>query len=164
MDFFWRQIRNNNSNIHSDYEWISHCGKELNFIKTESCTTPIVLYDLLRKIDNNDSYRSYEMSLDDQEQNLFEFYLQFGGSLKIKFDPNKLIYDSNGGRLYHKISNEDKSIKCTLKNINELKDEKYGLIGSHLLIRLSNLHLLQENEFNSFYFKWNGIVYDIPNI
>eukprot|EP01084_Bolivina_argentea_P058611 107024_1 len=167
LDFFWRHIGDNDSlNIHKDYSWISHCGKELNFIKSQA-STPIIFYDIVRKI-NDDSYRTYENSLDENEQNNNEYYLQFGGSLKIPLNAQSLICDIDSGRLYHKIQDDNTTIKCTNIGENgkyELKRKKYGVIGSHLLLRMSNefqIVKMSENENSVYDFVWNGMIFDIP--
>ena len=170
LDFFWRNIRNNTSNVHPEYPWISHCGRELNFIKCEA-SIPIVFHDLIRKVDDdNDQYRSYEVSLDEAEQNNFEFFLQFGGTLRVPLDPSQLKCDLETGRLYHAIPQGVKSVKCSNvaeNNNRALQGMRYAVIGSHLLLRMINefeIVRMSSTEDSLYRFKWNWKLYDIPSI
>merc|ERR1712228_963653 len=142
------------------YSWISHCNKELNFIKSEA-STPIIFYDLMRKT-NVSEYRTYENTLDYHEQNENEYYFQFGGSLKIALTPHSLKCDMETGRLYYRIPDDNKTIKCS--NIDQngqfmTTSEKYGVIGSHLLLRMTNefqiVKMMEIDDTICYQFEWN---------
>merc|ERR1719361_1233936 len=161
LDFFWRNIRNNTSNVYPEYPWISHCGRELNFIKCEA-SSPIIFHDLIRRVDDDENqYRSYQVSLDEVEQNNFEFFLQFGGSLRIPLDPSQLKCELESGRLYHAIPNDVKSVKCSNVIGNDEKSTlhgmRYAVIGSHLLLRMINefeIVRISNDEDTLYQFKW----------
>lgn len=74
LNLFYRNITKNNTNNHPLYEYISNCGKEINYIKSKN---PIVF----QKLENE--------------------YLFYGGDLKIKFDIHKLRISRNDGLFYH---------------------------------------------------------------
>lgn len=82
MDFFFKQVRKNETGLHEDYPFISPCGKELNFIKPADM--PIVFHDLSH--DNK---------------------LIYGGTLTVTFDPSKVLVSPRTGRLYHPYSKDE---------------------------------------------------------
>eukprot|EP00501_MAST-03F_sp_TOSAG23-6_P001197 GSMAST32.ASY1.ANO1.1241.1 assembled CDS len=78
LDFFFRRIKQNTLNRHTDYPFVSPCGAEMNFIK--AADTPIVFHDL--------------------QETDGKWNLLFGSSIKVPFDP-ELLRVSLSGRLYH---------------------------------------------------------------
>lgn len=110
--------------LHEDYPFISPCGKELNFIKPADM--PIVFHDLSH--DNE---------------------LIYGGTLKVTFDPSKVLVSPRTGRLYHPHSNDD-----------------VGLIRSQIGVRLSEwLSITEEQDGREIMkFQWGPEVHQVGTL
>ena len=162
LNFFFRQLRNNDVSKYNEYPFISPCGNEMNFVKCHS-TTPIVFHDLKNTQIENDNENSFDSSsninsdintkIDNSSWNLI-----FGGNLKVPLQPESLCVNSYNGRVYHPIAENS---KC--KNLIQEKSE-YGLIGSHLLLRLSNAEIITDSqeEGRIYDFCWQGTRHNLP--
>ncbi|KAJ3117673.1 hypothetical protein HDU96_005958 [Phlyctochytrium bullatum] len=81
LDFFFTRLQVNHygwdrGDGHTDYRYVSPCGREVNFIKSEDA--PIVFHDLTP-----------------------DHRLVWGGTLSIPFDPSRLYVGATHGRIYH---------------------------------------------------------------
>lgn len=157
LNFFFRNLRNNDISKHKDYPFISPCGNEMNFVKCHS-TTPIVFHDLKNTDIDNDQENSFDNINKDMEINSNSWNLIFGGDLKVPLQPQSLCVNSYNGRVYHPIPAK---VKC--KNLIEEKND-YGIIGSHLLLRLSNAEIITDSEQQDriYDFSWDGIKHNLP--
>jgi hypothetical protein len=80
LNFFFRNIKRNSLGRYPEYNYISQCGNEINYIKTDF---PIVFHSL---IDGN---------------------LIYGGNLKIKFDIEKVVCSKGSGLFLHEYGQND---------------------------------------------------------
>lgn len=79
IDFLLRLVRPNTSGIDTDlYPFLSPCGPELNLVRAEQPSTPIVFRDL----------------------NDLETVLKWGATIETPFQPHKLAFDQSGA-FYH---------------------------------------------------------------
>ncbi|MCS7204768.1 MAG: DUF4505 family protein [Leptospiraceae bacterium] len=104
LDFFFKQIQYNQTQMFENYPYLSPCGKEANFIACPD--TPIVF----RKIEDQKLY--------------------FAGSLSIPFDETKLAYVETSGLLYHHWKDNlygrlGKYVMMEIANEISLKEGKY---------------------------------------
>ena len=77
LNFFFRQLRYNNTAEFTEYPYVSPCGKEMNFIKSADLPFVFLDYDEAKKT------------------------LSWGHSLTIPFQPDRLELSVETGRLYH---------------------------------------------------------------
>ena len=84
LNFFFRQLRHNNTGKFTEYPYVSPCGKEMNFIK--SADLPFVFLEY-EKVNNT---------------------LAWGNSLTLPFEPGKLVLSVKTGRLYHPFVNPNR--------------------------------------------------------
>ncbi|EKU22542.1 hypothetical protein NGA_0443110, partial [Nannochloropsis gaditana CCMP526] len=75
LNFFFRQIRRNDTGLHPSYPFVSPCGKEMNYLLPADM--PVVFHDLLPALSGN------EKSGDRGD------CLVFGGGLQQRFDPSR---------------------------------------------------------------------------
>ena len=132
LDFIFKRIKNNNEENKKEWTYISPCGQEINFIKCFD--TPIVF-----------------QSIERNEENEKEEFLNFAGNLKIKFDVNKLRVNKNSGRIYHLIDPSHSGVS---------PDLTFGLIRSTLAIEFSK-HFVVEGENIFFNYQNENIL--LPN-
>ncbi|ETO19415.1 hypothetical protein RFI_17827, partial [Reticulomyxa filosa] len=127
---FWFYLENmnilfidNKLSIHEEYPYISPCGKEMNFIKCD--TSPIVFFDLIAKEASSDSGAEWE--------------LIYGGSLRVPFDPYALRVHGKNWKVYHPVPD---NVQC---NDPMAPLQRYGVIGSDLLLRLDHQDVIRAN-------------------
>ena len=113
LNFFFRQLKDNNTNKFGEYPYFSPCGNESNFVKCAD--TPIVFSDLVK---------------DEKRGGIH--VLTWGHSLSIPFQADKLRISLETGRLYHPFHT-----KNAKKFINRAGG-MYGLLKSHLTISISD--------------------------
>jgi hypothetical protein len=77
LDFFYSRIQPNHLPDHKEFQYISPCGVEMNFIKSEDA--PMVFHSLKDDV------------------------LTFGGSLTRPFDPSQIRVSKSSGRIYHSL-------------------------------------------------------------
>jgi hypothetical protein len=123
------QINHVNSSVIDKnlFRWVSRCGNELNFIRSDDEQTPIVFKDLI--LDNNNPPQ-----------------LIFGGDLLEWFDPSRIVSHKSTNRIYYEriVSNEN-------ENSNIIKP-KLGLIHPHLALEFSEKYFQWHNSGNILYF------------
>jgi hypothetical protein len=81
LDFFFSQIKPNDTGMHLDYPFVSPCGKEMNFIKTADPYGAVVL-------------REFDMKKRE---------FQYAGSKVQLLNPASFVISSKG-RLYHELT------------------------------------------------------------
>jgi len=84
LDFFFKQMRRNDTYEHGEYPYYSPCGKEHNYIRPAD--TGIVFHEFLNGSE-----------------------LVFGGSLREPFSGDDLAYSERTGRFYHRLSDGGKA-------------------------------------------------------
>ena len=136
LNFFFRQLKDNNTKKFDDYPYFSPCGNESNYVKCAD--TPIVFSDLVK---------------DEKRGGIH--VLTWGHSLSIPFEADKLRISVETGRLYHPFP----------KKFNRVGG-MYGLLKSHLTISMSDRILVSnENndgeESEAFYFAWDDKHHEI---
>jgi len=96
--------------LRDGYRWLSPCGPELNFVRAEA--TPVVYKEL-----------------DD------EGFLHWGGSLKTRFDPSRILVDLDTGYLYHPSPSPATSVRM-LPGVVEGSSPygQYSLMSSSLVL------------------------------
>lgn len=77
LNFFFKRVTKNDTGSHTDYPFISPCGKEMNYIKVAD--TPFVL------------------------KNMIENKLYYAPDLFVEFQPQELMY-SQSGSVYHPVN------------------------------------------------------------
>lgn len=102
LEFFFKQVRPNDTGLHEEYSHVSPCGREMNFIR--SADLPIVFQDLRRatgtEIERRESTQDGHIVNDEEGENCYELsYAE--DALSVKFDPSALRLSSRTGRLYH---------------------------------------------------------------
>ncbi|MCB1194072.1 MAG: DUF4505 family protein [Leptospiraceae bacterium] len=116
LDFFFRRIIKNETDLHQDYPYMSPCGKEMNFIKVADI--PFVFFKL------NDNL------------------LFYAPTLFVEFQPDQLSY-SESGILYHPLNNVSigrlhTKLLLEISPYIEMQNEKYILSwkGNRFLLKL----------------------------
>ena len=140
LNFFFRQLKDNNTNKFGEYPYFSPCGNESNLVKCAD--TPIVFSDLVK----------------DEKRGGIHM-LTWGHSLSIPFQADKLRISLETGRLYHPFPTKN------AKKFNRA-DGMYGLLKSHLTISISDRIVVSNsngsgNEKDAFYFAWDDMQYEI---
>lgn len=139
LDFFYKNMRINNTGISPETRYVSICANEYNFIFPDDNKSALVFTDFINKNTN---------AID---QNYFlNDSLIFASGLLQPFDPKELFYDSVNQRLYHKITNH-KNLKGEL-----------GLF--HPFIAVNICDHIDFDSFNTCYLTWNQEKYKIANI
>eukprot|EP00924_Labyrinthula_sp_SR-Ha-C_P014355 snap_masked-scaffold_20-processed-gene-3.4-mRNA-1 protein AED:0.43 eAED:0.44 QI:0/0/0/1/1/1/2/0/212 len=120
LKFFYSNLRPNDIDKFLDYDFISPCGKEMNFIRPAD--TPIVFTEL--------------------KGNQLFFTNRLFNSL---FDPSKIHICSSTFRVYHPlIEHTDSSLpKKLLKNF----DKELCLLSSHLAVEVGKNFIEVDGEF-----------------
>ena len=121
LNFFFANLKKNDSgHFHDEYVFMSKCWGEINLVNTGPGLpgkSPIVFRHMYEEED--------------------QAYLNFGGDLKVKFDPKKLFEDKETGILMHEISvpEEHKHIgfgsfdlPVSMEILSEAKMEEEGTI------------------------------------
>lgn len=147
-------MRANRTGRHVDYPWVSPCGKELNFIKSED--VPIVFTELKPKADGThvlcwggamEVYRSF-VGLRMMKRLLISIQSHIRDN-QVVFDPSK-IYSSPIGYLYHPSPTAVKPPRRDL-GLPQLALIKSAVCLSHLAQALSG----GDN------FEWQGKTYPV---
>lgn len=83
LKFFFSQLKNNETDRYADdFPYVSHCGRERNFIRCDD--VPVVFTELVT-IDSTDTH-----------------HLTYaGGTLSVVFQPEQLVMLPDTGRVYH---------------------------------------------------------------
>lgn len=84
LNFFFRQVRQNETDEHPEYRFFSPCGKEKNYIR--AADTPVVFH-----------------TLEDHDPDNAE--LVYAGDLRVPFHPAQLFM-SDTGKMYHPVEHK----------------------------------------------------------
>lgn len=145
LNFFFSQIKPNDTGEHMDYPFISPCGKEMNFIKTADPYGAVV-------------FREF-----DESKEKFQFYGGGGGKFQ-PLNPRSFVISSQG-RLYHELTEHRHA-----KDLGSL-----ALVRSQVALSLceNNVEIGersndQDNESNSsedsnMFFIWHGKKYPMKS-
>lgn len=86
LDFMYKNLQLNRTGHHVDAPLVTFCGKEMNFVTPLDSYSVLVYKDLVR---SNTGMGSY--------------HLLYGGTLLQTFDPRKLAFCHETGRMYHEV-------------------------------------------------------------
>ena len=111
LDFFFKRMKRNDTEVHSEYPYVSVCGRELNFISPPDKYCSLVFYDFIDST-AEDEFPSVHGGHGDGGEMLDEIgrrdTLIFGANNRQNFDVAKLAIHLSSGRLYHKIDKHGK--------------------------------------------------------
>ena len=88
LDFMYKNLRYNDTNINKEIPLLTYCGKEKNFVTPIDQNSVLVFKDLIQSKDAPNGY-----------------ILTYGGTLQQNFDPSKLAFSNETGRIYHELLN-----------------------------------------------------------
>lgn len=141
LDFFYRQLRLNHTDLYKEKPFISPCGKELNYITVDDQIAPLVFTDLVQH--NNDPLITNE------------YTVTIGNSsLKQPFRVQSLSISTSTGRMYHSIDG--------LRHLGPAGAFR-GLLHPSVADTLSN-YLTIDPDTNKHTLRWNGEEFEIPQI
>ena len=103
LDFMYKNLQYNDTGIETDIPLVSYCGKERNFVTPIDRNSVLVFKDMVRSKDGVNKFKLY-----------------YGGTLSQDFDPSKLAFCNETGRMYHELT----SHKYLLRNEKAV----YGLL------------------------------------
>lgn len=107
LDFMYRNLQFNTTEQHKEAPLLTYCGKEINFVTPIDSLSAFVYKDLLPPSSSGTAYR-----------------LVYGGSLVQQFDPSKLAFCEETGRMYHEIINH--------KHLSLKGEPVYGLLNVNI--------------------------------
>jgi hypothetical protein len=174
LDFFNQRIRrlviDPNSSTEGDmkakkegFDWISPCGREMNYIKPDEMVTPVV-YQTLDRGSSTPANPHHKRNTTTDEQSIGgndPDRLSYGGSLHTAFDPSSLRLGAKNGYLYH-----PSPIPSTRRNPSPTSSP----YGNYLLLRSSlvlesfskSLHVNDDGETGTF--EWNEREWEIQRL
>ncbi|GMI11638.1 hypothetical protein TrLO_g12269 [Triparma laevis f. longispina] len=110
LNFFFKQLRWNNTGEFNSYPFFSPCGPEKNYIRP-ACL-PIVFHDMLHSD------------------------LIFGGNLIQSFNPRNLAMSVKSGRMFHKLEHVNDGVK-RIKTSMQKSGNDWGLVKSSVAGRIA---------------------------
>lgn len=117
LDFFYKHLKPNNTELYKEKPFISPCGKELNFLTVDDPISPLVFSDLMATVEDG-------------------HFLTVGGSnLKQIFNPSEVRLCTTTGRMYHTITD------------HKYLASKLGLLHPLVADKLSRSLVISPNEY-----------------
>ncbi|KAJ3654189.1 hypothetical protein Zmor_013395 [Zophobas morio] len=135
LQFFFNQLKLNNTDRYKEFPYLSICGKERNFVRCDDF--PVVFTNVISK------------NLKDGSVETHLAYNHAGDLLSHKFEPNKIIMIPDTGRVYHPAPERTGFI---------------GLVRSKLAIEFSKYFTFNNGESNPpTHFTFNDVTYELDN-
>lgn len=151
LEFFFKNLRVNESDRFKDFKFISYCGRERNYLKCEDL--PFVVTHL------------------DQLNDMVQLNYINSAHWLFHFDPKNLSYNPDNGRMYYTFGG--KQIINNTKSSNESNRLKHldklpihiGLVKSELNIYLmEKVRRVKDNQHEAFKFNYKNKEYELASL
>jgi hypothetical protein len=86
LDFMYKNLQWNETGFNKEIPLVSYCGKEMNFVTPIDKNSVLVYKELLQPTNQGDGYK-----------------LLYGGTIRQNFDPSRLAFSTETGRMYHEL-------------------------------------------------------------
>jgi hypothetical protein len=140
LDFFFRNYRRNDSGHFSEMPFVSYCGHEMNFVRPMDKKSAITFVDFCQ---GKTKTPFASLFLNDT--------LYYGASMTEPFDPKKLTYCSESGRLYHALDH------------HRYLGGELGLLHPSITENLTSVMSFNA-QTNKFEISWNNVPLEIKSV
>ena len=133
LDFMFKNMQPNFTGLYKEIPYYTLCGKELNFISPLDTNSALVFKDMVL----SDIKSGPESAVHNSKK--CKYKLLYGGTASQSFDPSKLAYSTETGRMYHELENH--------KYLSHTGKTCYGLLHVNITSNFfSDKLIIEEDE------------------
>lgn len=130
LDFMFKNLQMNNSGFNSNIPFVTYCGKEKNFVTPIDCNSAFVFKDIVAP-----------------KMPGLPYQLLYGGTLTEEFDPSRIAFSRETGRMYHEIRGH--------KHLSNPGQMMFGLFNVNITSQHFADRLIFESE-HEMYLQWES--------